>query len=446
MSPERIEPEKTCFFICPLGEQGSPERQRSDQVMKHIVKPAAQANELTAVRSDEGVPGVITHQIIEHVLKDRMVVADLSDQNANVFYEVALRHAFRQPIVVMIKKGQKLPFDVHNIRAIFYDLDLDGAADAREEVAGQIKAAMAEDFDPQSPVSIAAELKNLTRDAQPDEKFLIETILTRLDQMDRSISDIGRRMLPGDHLKDALSPFVQEELGNLIRSYTKELKLLESVRHAGVIGIFKRRAMALQAFTSAIDEEATEIMVVASSLKGLFQKEEYRQVAEKLRFKATNGLVNVRFLLTHPAVADFRAKQESRGPEEIGMEIIGSLEQLKEWPRERCEVRLYLGTPTCFAIKTTRKMLINPYPYVSVSYDSPCLILEYSPEGGTDRPAYIFDEFNTRHFGAWDTDLSIRVTDFDEAIARFRSELDQYAKKVEEILAFGPVQLRRLPT
>lgn len=446
MSPERVAPEKTCFFICPLGEQGSPERQRSDQVLRHIVRPAANENGLTAMRSDEGVPGVITHQIIEHVLKDRMVVADLSDHNANVFYEVALRHAFRQPIVVLIKNGQKMPFDVHNIRAIFYNLDLDSAADAQQQVSSQIAAALEPGFDPQSPVSIAAELKNLTRDAQPDEKFLIETILARLDQVDRSVSDIGRRMLPGDHLKDALSPFIQEELGNLIRGYAKEIKLLESVRHAGVIGIFKRRETALQAFASAIDEEAAEIMVVASSLKGLFQKEEYRQIAEKIRFKAKNGLVNVRFLLTHPAVADFRAKQESRGPEEIGMEIISSLEKLKEWPRERCEVRLYLGTPTCFAIKTTRKMLINPYPYVSVSYDSPCLILEYSPEGGAERPAYFFDEFKSRHFGAWDTDLSVPVKDFDEAIKRYRGELDQYAKKVEEILAFGPVQLRRLPT
>ena len=59
-------------------------------------------------------------------------------------------------------------------------------------------------------------------------------------------------------------------------------------------------------------------------------------------------------------------------------------------------VRLYLGTPTCFAIKTTRQMLINPYPYISVSFDSPCLHVEYSITSGVDRPGYFFDEFNSR--------------------------------------------------
>ena len=97
--------------------------------------------------------------------------------------------------------------------------------------------------------------------------------------------------------------------------------------------------------------------------------------------------MRIKYLLTHPIVADLRASQENRRPTEIGLEILRSLEVLKSWGTDCANVRLYLGTPTCFAIKTTRQMLLNPYPYVSVSFDSPCLTLEYSPDGGADRRA-----------------------------------------------------------
>lgn len=171
-------------------------------------------------------------------------------------------------------------------------------------------------------------------------------------------------------------------------------------------------------------------------IKRSLQKEE-RSIAEKLRFKTDKGLIQVRFLLTHPIVADFRASQENRGFTEIGTEIINTLKILRDWNRECSPVKLYWGTPTCFAIKTTRQMVINPYPYISVSYDSPCLIVEYSPEAGSDRPCYFFDEFNSRHFGAWDTDLSIEVKDFDKAISHCRSMLTEYAKNVENLLSRG---------
>jgi len=379
---------------------------------------------------------VITQQIIQHILNDRMVIADLSDHNANVFYELALRHAFRKPVVQLIEQSQKIPFDLHATRTIFYNLgDLDSVAEARTAVAHQTAAALSPGFDPQSPLTIVAQLEDLSRTDEPENRVLFETILGRFDQLERAVSDIGRHVREGEDLKETVSPFIRDQLGEMLRGYAEEINLLKSVRHAGVTGIFKRRETALRAFASAIDEEATEIMVVGSSLKGLLQKQEHKDIADKIRFKAETGLVRVRFLLTHPVVADFRAKQENRGPTEIGLEIISSLEELKSWNQERCEVRLYLGTPTCFAIKTTRKMLINPYPYGSVSYDSPCLILEYSPEGGAERPAYFFDEFKSRHFGAWDTDLSVSVNDFDKAIAHYRSALSQYAKKVEEILS-----------
>jgi hypothetical protein len=436
---ESLKPEEICFVISPIGEKESPVRERSDKVFRHVISPAAEDNKLVAVRSDLiSVPGIITSQIIRHILNDAMVVADLSDHNANVFYELALRHAFRKPVVQLIASDQRIPFDVQGTRIVKYSLDLDGAHQARIDISKQIKTALTPGIEIESPVTIAAQMEELTRSTVPENQLIMRTLSDQIDSMNKTLSDMTKVVCKPEDLKETIPPLIKDQLEDTLRKYAEEIDLLRSVRYAGVTGIFKRREMGIKAFSRAIDEESRAIWIVGSSLKGLLQKEEYRLIAEKLKFKSDKGLVQLRFLLTHPIVADFRASQENRGVTEIGMEIISTLEQLKHWNRDYCQVKLYLGTPTCFALKTSRQMLVNPYPYISVSYDSPCLMLEFSPDAtSTDRPCYFFDEFNSRHFGAWDTDLSIEVKDFQKTIDHCRGMLNEFANNVGNLLSQG---------
>lgn len=63
--------------------------------------------------------GQITSQVIDKLLNVDLVVADITDQNANVFYELAVRHAVRKPFVQMMAENQKLPFDIQPKNHIF---------------------------------------------------------------------------------------------------------------------------------------------------------------------------------------------------------------------------------------------------------------------------------------------------------------------------------------
>jgi hypothetical protein len=64
---------------------------------------------------------MITTGIIEHIRKCRLVIADLSMANPNVYYEIALRHACRLPIVQIRQEGERLPFDVKDVRTVTID-------------------------------------------------------------------------------------------------------------------------------------------------------------------------------------------------------------------------------------------------------------------------------------------------------------------------------------
>lgn len=113
---------KTCFYITPIGQEGSEERNHSDLFLNSIVEPALEEFGLNVVRADKiSVPGMITSQIIEHIVNSKLVIADLSFHNPNVFYELSLRHTFNLPTIHLIRKSDYIPFDLNNFRTIVID-------------------------------------------------------------------------------------------------------------------------------------------------------------------------------------------------------------------------------------------------------------------------------------------------------------------------------------
>ena len=136
------ENKKICFVISPIGEEGSATRTRSDHILKHIITEPITQLGYEVIRADKiSEPGIITTQIIEYIVDAELVIADLTDHNPNVFYELAIRHAMRKPLVQMIRKGDVIPFDVAATRVIQFDLqNLDSVAAAKEKIASQVKS------------------------------------------------------------------------------------------------------------------------------------------------------------------------------------------------------------------------------------------------------------------------------------------------------------------
>jgi hypothetical protein len=140
--------ETTCFYIAPIGDSGSPLRKHSDLFLGSIVEPAVEPFKLSVVRAD-GIdrPGVITKQIIEYLLRSRLVIVDLSHHNPNVFYELAIRHMMRLPVVQIIRSADKVPFDINQMRTVTIDdsdvYSLVPKIEAyRSEISSQIRRAL----------------------------------------------------------------------------------------------------------------------------------------------------------------------------------------------------------------------------------------------------------------------------------------------------------------
>lgn len=113
---------------------------------------------------------MITHQIIEHLLDDDLVVADLTGHNPNVFYEIAVRHAARKPIVHLITKDESIPFDVGNQRAVSYALDdPDVLETAQEDLEKKVEAIEGAGFKAfPNPITSVRDVAILRESGQPE--------------------------------------------------------------------------------------------------------------------------------------------------------------------------------------------------------------------------------------------------------------------------------------
>jgi hypothetical protein len=167
---------KTCFVVAPIGDEESETRKRSDKVLKHIVRPVAKARGYEAVRADEiSKPGLITTQVIERIANDDLVIADLSEWNPNVFYELAVRHALRKPLVQIIAKGERIPFDVAAMRTIEVDVtDLDSVESAKAEIDRQIESLERDPDSLQTPLSFTLDVQALGKSGDPEGRSLAE--------------------------------------------------------------------------------------------------------------------------------------------------------------------------------------------------------------------------------------------------------------------------------
>lgn len=89
-----------------------------------IFKPAIEKAGLHPVRADAEIfaTGKIIDQVWRGINAAKVLVAELTSRNPNVFYELGLAHSLRKPVVLVSSNEADVPFDLHHIRVIYYDV------------------------------------------------------------------------------------------------------------------------------------------------------------------------------------------------------------------------------------------------------------------------------------------------------------------------------------
>ncbi len=134
------EKKKRCFIITPIGEPESEIRKKTDGVISAVIRPIVEQFGYDLICPHEiAKNGSITQQVIEEILNDDLVIANLTGLNANVMYELAIRHATRKPVITISEKNTKLPFDIATERTLFYEDNMSQVNILRQDLKKMIE-------------------------------------------------------------------------------------------------------------------------------------------------------------------------------------------------------------------------------------------------------------------------------------------------------------------
>ena len=128
-----------CFIITPIGDDTDPIRRHIEGIIDAALRPALEDKYDLVVAHRISEPGSITKQIITEIYSAKLVVANLTNRNPNVMYELALRHSLGKPVIMIAEKGTPLPSDIVMERTIFYQNDARGVIELRENIVAAEK-------------------------------------------------------------------------------------------------------------------------------------------------------------------------------------------------------------------------------------------------------------------------------------------------------------------
>lgn len=126
---------RKCFIITPIGDITSDTFRKAKGVIESVIKPVLQKYGFVDISPAYEIleSGMIGNQIINRIVNDDLVVTNLTGNNPNVMYELAVRHAIAKPIIHICEEGTLLPFDIKDSRTIFYRDDMLGTKELQKD-------------------------------------------------------------------------------------------------------------------------------------------------------------------------------------------------------------------------------------------------------------------------------------------------------------------------
>jgi tetratricopeptide (TPR) repeat protein len=230
-----------CFVLMPFGKKADAAGVLIDfdVIYEDLIAPAIAGAGLQPIRADEELTGGIIHKpMFERLMLCEYAVADLTTSNANVFYELGVRHAVRPwSTVLLFAEGSRLPFDIAYLRALPYRLSPDG-----------------------KPTNIATAKATLTRrllgakNAATDSPLYTFDLIKNVPMIDHAKTDLFREQVQYSvEMKQRLAKAREKGLGAL-KKIEQALGEIKSVEGGVVIDLFLsyRSVKAWQAMISLV--------------------------------------------------------------------------------------------------------------------------------------------------------------------------------------------------
>jgi hypothetical protein len=206
-------------------------------LLKGIIKPVFEKYFSTyrVVRADEIMQqGNISSQVINRLFDADLVIADMSLENANAFYELAIRHMKRLPTIHMIRNDENIPFDVFPYRAVKFSYnDPSDLEVAKEELHNVVEETIKKDFVVENPITHARGRIEFQEHATPAMKTLsdeIETLRGRISGMETELIRYRSPATPNSYYAVRRPPKVIRSLNIVLGAIEDNPDVIEDIQ------------------------------------------------------------------------------------------------------------------------------------------------------------------------------------------------------------------------
>lgn len=127
--------EPVCFVVMQFTEE-------FNALYADVIRPTCEEFGYKVVRADDFyASGLIIDDITRSIRESTIVIADVTPNNPNVFYEVGFAHGIGKPTILLSdRKREKLPFDISGFRTLFYDNTIGGKSAVEERLRRHLEA------------------------------------------------------------------------------------------------------------------------------------------------------------------------------------------------------------------------------------------------------------------------------------------------------------------
>lgn len=120
--------QRKCFVIMPF-------KDKYNGIWENVIKPTVENYGDTCKRADDiFAPGSIINDIIDHIHISDYIIADLTEKNPNVYYELGFTQALNKQVILITQDIDSLPFDVKHQRVIIYSDTVAGAFTLQNDI------------------------------------------------------------------------------------------------------------------------------------------------------------------------------------------------------------------------------------------------------------------------------------------------------------------------
>lgn len=220
------EDEKLIFVLMPFAEEYR-------EIYDDVIKPLAKEIGLKSLRADEIFGSkAIMEDILKTIAKSKIVIADVTNRNPNVFYELGISHTVKDNVIIITQSMDDVPFDLQHLRCIKYSQTLRGSQELKLQLLHTIESILQVDTISFDKKRRAVTFRERSVYLTPHEAIIIDLFLSDSTVTHEEILSGINSKTTANNPAEVTRPLISR-LNNKIKKAWGEDVSIESVRGSG---------------------------------------------------------------------------------------------------------------------------------------------------------------------------------------------------------------------